>query len=413
MTVPEFDLTTDSQLPDPYPAYARMRAECPVRHDSELNVWVVTRHDDVVRVVHDPETYSSANAVRLTTGPEPDEVQQVLAEGWSLTPNLTESDGREHTRLRVAVNRVFTPRRVAELEPFVRSAAEDLIGRFAAAGSTDIIDNYAWPLPLTVMARILGIPSDDVPLLRRWSHSWVKLSVGTGPVAERVEWASDVVAMQHYVLAILRDTSRVRDGGLISSLMGAQGESSLDTVELMRIVMNLIIAGHVTVTRAIGNGIMTLLEHPRQLAALRAGEVTAEAMVEEVLRFESPVQGLFRTATRETELGGRRLRPGDRVMVHWGSANRDERVIADPDRFAIGPGHGRNMLAFGRGVHACLGASLARLQLRIAIPLLFDRLPGLRPGPVAARVRERLVIARGFDELNLQWDVSQPQEVTP
>jgi cytochrome P450 len=390
-----------------------MRAECPVRRDAEMNVWVVTRHDDVVRVVHDPETYSSANAVRLTTGPEPDEVKQVLAEGWSLTPNLTESDGAEHTRLRVAVNRVFTPRRVAELEPFIRSAAADLIGRFAAAGSTDIIDDYAWPLPLAVMAQILGVPSDDVPLLRRWSHSWLKLSVGTAQVAERVEWARDVVAMQHYVLAILRDTSQVRDGGLISSLVGGRSENSLDTVELMRIVMNLIIAGHVTVTRAIGNGIVTLLENPLQLAALRDGEVTAETMVEEVLRFESPVQGLFRTVTRETELGGRRLRPGDRVMVHWGSANRDERVIADPDQFAIMPRNGRNMLAFGRGVHACLGASLARLELRIAIPLLFDRLPGLRLGPVDSRIRERLVIARGFEELHLQWDVSQLQEVTP
>ncbi len=412
MTVPEFDLISDSQLSDPYPTYARMRAECPVQHDGEMNVWVVSRHDDVVRVVHDPETYSSESAVRLSTGPESDEVKQVLAEGWSLTPNLTESDGEEHARLRVAVNRVFTPRRVAELEPFVRAAADDLIGRFAAAGSADIIENYAWPLPLTVMARILGVPSDHVPRLRQWSHSWLRLSVGTGRAGERVEWARHVVAMQHYVLAMLQDAGAVRDDGLISSLVEARGENSLDTVELMRIVMNLIIAGHVTVTRAIGNGLVTLLDNPRQLAALREGEETAEAMVEETLRFESPVQGLFRTVTKETELGGRRLRPGDRVMVHWGSANRDERVIAEPDQFVIRPRPGRHMLAFGRGIHACLGASLARLQLRIAIPLLFDRLPGLRLGPTGSRVRERLVIARGFEELHLQWDVSELQETT-
>ena len=157
---------------------------------------------------------------------------------------------------------------------------------------------------------------------------------------------------------------------------------------------------------------MTLLENPGQLAALRAGEVTAEAAVEETLRFESPVQGLFRTVTTETELGGTRLRPGDRVMVHWGSANRDERVIADPDEFVIRPRPGRHQMAFGRGVHACLGASLARLQLLIAIPLLFERLPGLRLGPTDSRVRERLVIARGFEELHLQWNVSQLQETT-
>ncbi|MGW2420993.1 cytochrome P450 [Streptomyces sp. NPDC001709] len=412
MTMPTFDPTSDSQLSDPYPTYARMRDECPVLHDREMNVWVVTRHDDVMHVVHDPETYSSESAVRATTGPESDEVKQVLAEGWSLTPNLTESDGEEHTRLRLAVNRVFTPRRVAELEPFIRATAGELIERFAAAGSTDIIEDYAWPLPLAVMAQILGVPPKDVPRLRQWSHNWLRLSVGTGPVQERVEWARDVVAMQHYVLALLRDSRQTGGGGLIASLARAGDEHSLDAVELMRIVMNLIIAGHVTVTRAIGNGLVTLLENPRQLAALRDDAGMADAMVEEILRFESPVQGLFRTVTKETELGGRQLRPGDRVMVHFGSANRDERVIADPHEFAIKPRPGRHMLAFGRGVHACLGASLARLQLRIAIPLLFDRLPGLRLGSAGSRSRERLVIARGFDELHLQWDVSQVQEAT-
>ena len=217
--------------------------------------------------------------------------------------------------------------------------------------------------------------------------------------------------MQHYVTSMLLDPGQGREG-LIASLVDTQGDKALDTVELMRIVMNLIIAGHVTVTRAIGNGIVTLLEHPGQLAALREGEVTADAMVEETLRYESPVQGLFRTVTKETELGGARLRPGDRVMVHWGSANRDERVVTEPDAFSIVPRPGRHQLAFGRGVHACLGASLARLQLRIAIPLLFERLPGLRLGPAASRTRERLVIARGYEELRLQWDVSQLQGAT-
>ncbi|MDT7679580.1 MAG: hypothetical protein QOD82_7491 [Pseudonocardiales bacterium] len=410
---PAFDPTSDDQLADPYPLYAQMRAQCPVLHDRDRDIWVLTRHEDVVRVVHDPETFSSESAVRITAGPESDEVKQVLAEGWSLTPNLTESDGEEHTRLRVAVNRVFTPRRVAALEPFIRGTAEDLIARFAADGSTDIIEGYAWPLPLIVMAQILGVPPRDVPLLRQWSSNWLKLSVGTGEPAERVDWARDVVTMQHYVMALLDDTDRAGEDSLISSLAQYGVEHRLDNVELMRIVMNLIIAGHVTVTRAIGNGLVTLLENPRQLAALRAGEASVEAMVEEILRFESPVQGLFRTVTRETELGGRHLVRGDRVMVHWGSANRDGCVFEDPDEFALRSRSGRHQMAFGRGIHACLGASLARLQLRVAIPLLFDRLPGLRLGPADSRTRERLVIARGFEELHLHWDVPHLREAAP
>ncbi|WP_157849912.1 cytochrome P450, partial [Streptomyces novaecaesareae] len=314
-------------------------------------------------MLHDPGVFSSESAVRVATGPEADEVKQVMAEGWSLTPNLTESDGEVHTRLRVAVNRVFTPRRVAELEPFVRATAEELIGRFAAAGEVDVIEGYAWPLPLMVMAQILGVPAGDVPRLRRWSHNWLRLSVGTGPAEERVEWARDVVEMQHYVMALLQEPGRVAQGGLIASLAADAQEHGLDTVELMRIVMNLIIAGHVTVTRAIGNGVVTLLEHPGQLAALRAGEASVEAMVEETLRYESPVQGLFRTVTEGTELGGRKLVPGERVMVHFGSANRDEHVITDADAFTLQNRPGRHQMAFGRGIHACLGASLARLQL--------------------------------------------------
>ncbi|KQX65232.1 cytochrome P450 [Streptomyces sp. Root1310] len=410
---PAFDPTSDDQLADPYPVYARMRAQCPVLHDRDRDIWVLTRHEDVVRVVHDPETFSSESAVRITAGPESDEVKQVLAEGWSLTPNLTESDGDEHTRLRVAVNRVFTPRRVAALEPFVRDTAEELIARFAADGTTDVIEGYAWPLPLIVMAQILGVPPRDVPLLRQWSSNWLKLSVGTGEPAERVGWARDVVTMQHYVMALLDDTDRAGEDSLVSSLAQYGAEHGLDDVELMRIVMNLIIAGHVTVTRAIGNGLVTLLENPRQLAALQTGEAPVETMVEEILRFESPVQGLFRTVTRKTELGGRHLLPGDRVMVHWGSANRDGRVFEDPDEFALRGRPGRHQMAFGRGVHACLGASLARLQLRVAIPLLFDRLPGLRLGPAGSRTRERLVIARGFEELHLHWDVPHLREAAP
>lgn len=405
MSMPTFDPTSDRQLADPYPTYGQMRDRCPVFHDETMNVFVVTRHEDVLHVVHDPRTYSSESAVKATARPEADEVKQILATGWSLTPNLTESDGGEHARLRLAVNRVFTPRRIAELEPFIRATGEELIRRFAADGSTDIIASYAWPLPLFVMARILGIPAGDVPLLRRWSHSWLRLSVGGGEVAERAECARDTIAMQNYVMAMLRDPGSAGEG-LVASLAADRGADDLDDVELMRVVMNLIIAGHVTVTRSIGNGLVSLLENPAQLAALRDGTVSPEAMVEEVLRFESPVQGLFRTVTTDTELAGRRLRPGDRLMVHFGAANRDARVLANPDTFDIGPRAGRNMLAFGRGIHSCLGAGLARLQLRVAIPLLFDRLPGLRLGPASSRSRERLVIARGFDELHLRWERS-------
>ncbi|KWT63395.1 hypothetical protein ADL21_02990 [Streptomyces albus subsp. albus] len=404
MTSVRYDPLSDSQLDDPYPVYKRMRDECPIVFDETRNVWVVTRHEDVLTVALDPKTYSSENAVRLSTGDEPEEVRAVLEQGWPLTPNLTESDGEQHRRLRAMVGRVFTPGRVAQLDPFIRKTADELIDGFIAAGRTDIIEDYAWPLPLITMGQILGIPQDDVPQLHRWSYDWLRLSESVHPVAHRVEYAHSVVAMQHYIMDLFHGAGKTDDDGLISLLLQSADEASMGTVQVMQLVMNLIIAGHVTVTRAIGNGVVTLLHHRIDVGGPQLDEQLSKMMVDEILRFESPVQGLFRTVTTDTELGGVRLRRGERVMVHWGAANRDERAICDPDRFDIERRTSRHNLAFGRGVHACLGAPLARLQLQIALPRLFARLPGLRLAEPDSYVRDRIMIARGFVALELCWD---------
>ncbi|MGG2460292.1 cytochrome P450 [Streptomyces sp. RGM 3693] len=410
MTTFRFDPLSDSQLDNPYPVYQRMRDECPIFFDEIRNVWVVTRHEDVLTVALDPETYSSENAVRLSAGDQPDEVREVLQQGWSLTPNLTESDGEQHRRLRAMVGRVFTPGRVAQLDPFIRKTVDELIDGFIDAGHIDIIERYAWPLPLITMGQILGIPQNDVPQLHRWSYDWLRLSESAHPISDRTEYAHSVVAMQHYIMDLFQDKKAADEDDLISLLLRSAQEASMETVQVMQLVMNLIIAGHVTVTRAIGNGIVTLLDHQLDVRESQLDEQLTKTMADEILRFESPVQGLFRTVTTDTELNGARLRRGDRVMVHWGAANRDERVISDPDRFDVKRRASRHHLAFGRGVHACLGAPLARIQLQTAIPRLFERLPGLRLASPDSWLRDRIMIARGFVSLELCWD--QHEETT-
>ncbi|MEU9485639.1 cytochrome P450 [Streptomyces decoyicus] len=404
MTSFRYEPLSDSQLENPYPVYQQMRDECPIFFDEIRNVWVVTRHEDVLTVALDPETYSSENAVRLSAGDEPNEVKEVLQQGWSLTPNLTESDGEQHRQLRAMVGRVFTPAKVAQLEPFIRKTVDELIDGFIDAGRTDIIERYAWPLPLITMAQILGIPQDDVPQLHQWSYDWLRLSESAHSVSDRAKYAHSVVAMQHYIMDLFQGKEAADGDDLISLLLGSAKDASMDTVQVMQLVMNLIIAGHVTVTRAIGNGIVTLLDHQLDVEESQLDEQLTKTLVDEILRFESPVQGLFRTVTTDTKLGGERLRRGDRVMVHWGAANRDNRVIDNPDWFDIERKTSRHNLAFGRGIHACLGAPLARLQLQIAIPCLFERLPGLRLASSDSWVRDRIMIARGFVSLELGWD---------
>jgi cytochrome P450 len=401
-----FDPLSPEQLRDPYPLYARARAEQPVFHSEAHDLWVVTRHEDVVAVVRDHATFSSANAVRSSLSEPAPEVLAVLAEGHPLGPTLTDSDEPIHRRLRGLVNKAFTHRRVADLEPLVRATANELIDGFAADGRADLIDRFGWSLPLAAIAAILDVPRADLPRLHRWSYDWLQLLQATGSVAEQVDQARSVVAMQRYFLDALEARAQEPGEDLMSALLAArlEGEQPLTLVEAMRVPMNLVIAGHVTVTRAIGNGVVLLLEHPDQLARLRAGPDSVAGAVEELLRVESPAQGLFRTTTRDVTVGGVRLPAGARVMVHYGSANRDEAVFAGADRLDLARDDVMRHVAFGKGIHACVGAPLARLELRVALPLLFERLPGLRLRAQDATERDTIFFARGFKHVHVEWD---------
>jgi cytochrome P450 len=395
------------QLRDPYPVYAQMRAEAPVFHDAERDLWVITRHADVLDVVRDPETFSSEGAVRTSVRPLPDEVTSALAQGWPLSPTLTDSDGLTHRRLRALVGQAFTPKRIAAMEPMLRRTVDELIDEFAPDGRADIIERFGWVLPLIAITEMLGVPREDVPTLHRWSYNWLRLMQATDPVPDLVTCAEDVVAMQRYFMAALEDRAANPRADLMSDLLQARviGDDPLDMVEAMRVPMNLIIAGHVTVTRSIGNGLVALLAHPEQKQTVRDIPSLARTLVEEILRYESPAQGLFRTVRKDCTVGGVPIPAGARLMVHWGSANRDESVFERADEFDVTRDSTATHLAFGKGIHTCLGAPLARLQLQIAIPRLLERLPNLRLADGVEPERDTIFFARGFKKLVLAWDV--------
>jgi cytochrome P450 len=404
-----FDPLSPEQLADPYPVYTRAREQAPVFYSEAHGVWVVTRYEDVAAVLKDHNTFSSANAVSSTVGERPQQVKDVLATGYPLSPTLTDSDEPVHGRLRGLVNRAFTHQRVAALEPFLLQTANNLIDAVASDGHADLIEQFGWPFPLAAIAEILGVPQTDLPDLHRWSYDWLCLQQAADePVEDQVRYARSVVAMQHYFMEALEERTGNPRNDLMSALLSAhhEGEEPLSMVEAMRVPMNLVIAGHVTVTRAIGNAIVLLLDHPDQLELMLQEPDNVPGSVEEILRLESPAQGLFRTATRDATVGGVDIPEGARLMVHYGSANRDEDVFENAAEMNVCRAHLARHVAFGRGIHVCVGAPLARLELRLTLPLLFRRLPNLRLRGERPTQRDTIFFARGFKHVHVEWDVA-------
>jgi cytochrome P450 len=401
-----FDPLDPVQRADPYPTYALLREQQPVYYAAGLDLWVVTRHDDVLAVLKDDGTFSSRNALRSAPHEPPAEVRAALAEGWPEMPIIVDSDPPLHTRIRRPITKAFTPRRVAELEPRIGAIARELVDGFAADGEADLVERFAWPLPLRVMGELIGVPADDLPWVHERSRDWLGLFQDTGTLEERVARARGTVEFQRYFVELTAARSREPRDDLVNALVAAAAEEEdpLSIPELAGVPLDLIVAGHVTVTRAIGSALVLLLEQPETIDDLRADPSLVPGAVEEILRLESPAQGLFRETTRDVELGGVLLPRGSRLMVHFGSANRDEAVFGvdagrfDPRREELG-----RHVAFGKGIHFCIGAPLARLELRIALPLLLERLPGLRRADDGPLAYDPIFFARGLARLPLRW----------
>lgn len=399
----EFDPLSPAQRADPYPTLERARTEQPVFYAPALDLWVVTRYEDVLAVLKDHRSFSSRGAIKSSPAPFPAEVSEVLAEAFPEMPYIIEIDPPLHDRIRGLVTKAFTPRRIADLEPRITAIADELIDEFAADGRADLIDRFAWPLPLRVLGELLGLPREDLHRLHEWGNDWI-LVQQEGPVEKRVAHARGVVELQRYFVRAIGEREEAPTDDLIGALVAARKEIEppLTDVEIAGLPLDLMVAGHVTVTRAIGSMLHLLFSDSGLREHLPDPERRAKA-IEEILRLESPAQGLFRLTTREVELGGVVLPEGSRVMVHFGSANRDACVFRGPDRYDAEREELGKHVAFGKGIHVCIGAPLARLELGVAAKLLLERLPGLRPADEPAQ-RDSVFFARGFEKLPVEWD---------
>jgi len=389
---------------DPYPYYAALRRESPVHQIVPgLPFYTVTRHADVLFVLQHPELFSSTaiqGLARNTTAGAGSNV--VGMHRLSAAAMLIAVDPPHHTRLRRLVNRGFTPRRIALLEPRLREIARECIDKVVSRGEMDLMRDVAIPLPVTVIAQMLGVETGRIDQFKHWSDA-----VAVGFSGMSGEWSPPDVnraldEMAGYIERVLEDRRLHPRDDLLSVLVQAEEGDALSTGEALAFVVLLLVAGNETTTNLIGNAMKALLAHPNQLAQVASDRALVPAMVEEVLRWDSPVQGLPRRVMQPTELAGTVLSPGSDLILMFAAANRDESRFPDPDRFDI-QRHAEGHLAFGHGVHFCLGASLARLEARVVFESLFERCRDIRLDDDEIPLVESPVV-RGPKRLRLRFE---------
>jgi cytochrome P450 len=375
---------------DPYPLYRALRDRDPVYHDEERGFWALSRFDDVIGALHAPTTFVNGEGITLE------------GQARSPYPMIITMDPPRHDQLRALVARGFTARPVAAYEPAFRALARELIGAFASHGRVDFVEAYSGALPLYVIGSLLGIARDGLAEFRRLGDALMNQDPAEPASIDRGKAAS--AALLEGIKGVIADRRRAPGDDLVSALLAAtvDGERLRDD-EVIGFCYLLILAGTETTANLLANGAIALAAHPDQRAELRADPGLIANAIEEMLRWDSPVQSDARTTAAPVELHGTVIPEGDKVLLLFGSAGRDEREYADPDRFDM---HRRveRHLSLGHGIHYCMGAALARLEAQVTFEELLATLPDWEvDGDPAALPRVRSYMVRGPSRLPLAW----------
>ena len=390
---------------DPYLFYARARREEAITYSPDLDTWLVTRYEDIQRILLQPEKFSSRNTLTSPVKFHQRTLEE-LVQGFLPVPIVLNSDGADHTRFRVPLTKAFAPARIRDLEPFVRKVAHQLIDGFIHAHKrqADIISQFAYPLALEVVLTLLGVPKEDIEQTRQWSQDWLVLMSVQMDEEQQVASARSTVAFQHYLAALVSERRNAPQEDMIStlSLYSAPGTEPLTEAELVILLQGLILAGHESTTNMIGTGTQLLLESTEHWQMLHEHPEIIPQTVEEILRFDAPIQMFARETTQEVTINGVTLPAEAQLLLIYGSGNRDEAMFANADAFQPQrmPNH---HLAFGHGVHFCVGAALARLEGRVAFEVLCQRLPDLRLVPGQTLRHIPTLLFRGYECLNVEW----------
>ena len=401
----EFDPFKASSLADPYPEFASLLESEPVLYSDDLGYWVVTRYADCKRVLREYDTFSASNALSPLVPPCA-EASSALAEGgFRSIPTLTNVDPPAHTRTRRIAHLAFTPRRVAQMEDFVRTLVRQFLDERLHDGHVELVSALTWELPALVVFHVLGVPDEDVETVKEGSANRLLFMFGKPSAPEQVEIATGMAAFWRYCEDLAEDRHARPREDFTSDLVqtpDANGEP-LTQQEVSTILFGLLLAGHETTTNLLGNSVRRLIEHDvwHEIAADRS---LVPGAVEEVLRYDSSVIHWRRRTTRPVTIGDVDVPADANVLVCIGAANRDPDVFPDPDRFDIRRANAGDHLSFGNGPHFCLGAPLARLEARVVLEELSSALPSLRLVPDQRYEFTPIIGFRGPKAVDLVWD---------
>jgi cytochrome P450 len=377
-----FDPFNDPILTDPFPFMAEARKACPAFFSPMLNYWVVTRYRDIREILQNSNLFSASNTLDAIK-PVCPHAQKVLASGFRPVKVLTNADPPAHARVRRLANAAFTRSRVAAWEPYIREVVRQVLAERFTGRAADLVKDLAYELPAVVVFKMLGVPQDRVPQAKAASTTRTLFNWGFPSDEEQVRLAEDFSRFWEMLRCLVAERAEHPQDDVISALLQA-GDGDLPALtqqEVTTIVSATATAGHETTTSGIGNAMRWLLEYRHAWEEICRDASLIPNAVEELLRFDPSVNSWRRKAIDETDIGGVRVPAGANLLLLLASANRDAEVFADPDRLDIRRGNAKEHLAFGGGAHLCLGAPLARLEMKVVLEELSGRLPGLRLVP--------------------------------
>ncbi|HEY9868847.1 MAG TPA: cytochrome P450 [Candidatus Obscuribacterales bacterium] len=394
---------TPEFLQDPYPTMQRLRSEAPVFWSDKGKYWIITRYSDAHTILRD-QSYEKGLSRMGQVNPlvnliPPASELRKSTSHWMLTQNPP-----DHTRLRSLLNKAFTPAMVQQMRPDIQEIADRLIESVRGKRQVELVSEYAFVLPVTVIAAMLGVPAEDRDKFHKWSHALTemlepRMTLDLGRINRANEANKELI---EYLRPLVQERRKNPRNDLISALVEAEEQGSkLTEDELLANCVLLLVAGHETTVNLIGNGVLALLRNPDQLELLKKEPDLIQSAVEEFLRYESPIQLVRRVAAYDMELGGQKIDKDDMLVVLLGACNRDPEVFPNPDKLDIRRSPNKH-IAFSEGIHFCLGASLARLEGQIAISTLFKELPDIRLATEKLEFKQPFAL-RGLKEMPVSF----------
>ena len=405
----------------PYPIFSALRDESPIHFSDKLGTWVCTKYEDIMEILHDTDRFSSlmptgprdgrsgfATAMEeLAADPSMAEYFQTFLANAANAAVLLNADPPEHRRQRKAVNRAFRPTRLRGMEPMIEEVTSELIQEIVDKGESEFVSEFAVGLPMTIIAVALGVETDDLATFKRWSDDLVMPVGNPDPTTEKVrDYLISLSEFNEFFGNLLKLRRQDPHEDIISDVATAEvNDEMLNEAEMLSMLQQFLVAGNETTTKLLTNLMHHLAEEDGLEERLRDDPSLIDNFIEEGLRFEAPVGGLFRMAKEDTMVGETQLREGDHIWLIFAAANRDPEMFSQPDTFSVDRENARDHLAFGHGEHFCIGAMLARLEARIAVEQILERLENIRliDGRNNFEYEDTFVL-RGLKELHIAFD---------